>query len=111
MKGNVFALPSPVRDDLIWNTYYKYLSKCGKRGHIQRVCRSSKAEPKMRRKQNYFCDEDDDAFVASVEINKVKKSNSNIIWVTTKIDGQAVKMELDTGSAVSTGCLKKSGRY
>jgi hypothetical protein len=75
--------------------------KCGKSGHIQRVCRSSRADPKIKRKQNYFCEEYDDNFVASVEINKVSKLNRSIIWVTTKIDGHAVEMELDTGSAVS----------
>jgi hypothetical protein len=81
--------------------------KCGKRGHIQRVCRSSRADPKIKRKQNYFCEDDDDNFVASVEINKVNKLNSSIIWVTTKIDGHAMKMELDTGSAVSIIPLQK----
>jgi hypothetical protein len=82
--------------------------KCGNRGHIQRVCRSTKTE--SRRKQNYFCEEDDDSFVASVNISKATKSNSGIIWVTTKIDGQALKMELDTGSAVSIIPLEKYKR-
>ena len=61
----------------------------------------------IKRKQIYFCEEDDDQFVASVEINKVNKLNNSIIWVTTKIDGHAMKMELDTGSAVSIIPLQK----
>ena len=38
-------------------------------------------------------------FVATLD--KVDKSNGKIIWGTTKIAAQAVKMELDTRSALS----------
>jgi hypothetical protein len=46
---------------------------------MQRVCRSSRADPNIKRKQNYLCEEDDENFVASVEIKKVNKLNSNML--------------------------------
>ena len=63
----------------------EHCRKCEKMGHIQRVCRFGKAQQKSKRKQNYFCEEYDDTFVASLDINKVDNSNSKIIWVTTRL--------------------------
>ena len=38
----------------------------------------------------------------STECNSVdRKSNSDIIWITPRVNGKLFQMELDTGSAVS----------
>ena len=51
---------------------------------------------------------DDDSLVASLEVNNVNQVTAGeVIWVTPKINGHTLKMELDTGSAISTLPLKK----
>lgn len=51
---------------------------------------------------------DDDSFVASLEVNNVNQVKAGeVIWVTPKINGHTLKMELDTGSAISTLPLQK----
>ena len=53
---------------------------------------------------NHIDDDDDDSdsddYLASLEINKVGNKD-NVIWVTHKVEGTPLRMELDTGSAVS----------
>jgi len=52
---------------------------------------------------------DDDSLVASLEVNNVNQVTAGeVIWVTPKINGHTLKMELDTGSAISTLPLKKN---
>ena len=36
-----------------------------------------------------------------MKTHNVRKPSSNVIWVGLKVEGKALKMELDTGSAVS----------
>ena len=36
-----------------------------------------------------------------MKIHNVMKRSSNVIWVDLKVEGKPLKMELDTGSAVS----------
>ena len=92
--------------------------KCGKVGHIQRVCRSGKGQQSTsrggptqeNRKLHSFemADElDDDSLVGSLEVNNVNHAAGDVIWVTPKVNGQTLKMELDTGSAVSTPPVQK----
>ena len=89
--------------------YFRYETchKCGKVGHIQRVCRSGKGQqstsrggPKEEnRKLHSFemADElDDDSLVRSLEVNNVNQAVGDVIWVTPKVNGQTLKMELDT---------------
>ena len=87
-------------------------------GHIQRVCRSgkgqqstSRGEPKEEnRKLHSFemADElDDDSLVGSLEVNNVNQAVGDVLWVTPRFKGQTLKMELDTGSAVSTLPVQK----
>ena len=45
--------------------------------------------------------------MASLELHKVSKANTNIIWVTPDVEGKPLQMELDTGSAVSVLLLSK----
>ena len=63
--------------------------KCGKMGHIQRVCRSGKGQQQARRprKQSqklHAFEIEDDNLVGALEINKIDKSKGDIIWVTPK---------------------------
>ena len=45
---------------------------------------------------------DSDENMAALEINSMNRSpDTNIIWVSPKVKGTSLRMELDTGSAVS----------
>ena len=45
----------------------------------------------------------DDSLVASLEVNNVNHGVvGDVIWVKPKVNGHTLKMELDTGSAIST---------
>ena len=91
---------------------YKTCRKCGKLGHIQRVCRSGKSQNSTRRRRdenpNLYSFEvdderDDDSLVASLEVNNVNHGVvGDVIWVKPKVNGHTLKIELDTGSAIST---------
>lgn len=43
----------------------------------------------------------DERLIGRMELNTVTSPSSSIIWVTPDIEGKPLKMELDTGSAVS----------
>ena len=91
---------------------YKTCRQCGKLGHIQRVCRSGKSQNSTRRRRDenpnlhsFEVDDerDDDSLVASLEVNNVNHGVvGDVIWVKPKVNGHTLKMELDTGSAIST---------
>ena len=95
------------------NCFYKdqICHHCGKQGHIQRVCRSKQqGKPKQAAKtpEVHAVDVDVDVNVdayddvlATLEVHNVSKQNNDIIWVDLNVDGKPLKMELDTGSAVS----------
>ena len=82
---------------------------CGKQGHIQRICRSKQQDkPKQATKTPEVhaveVDVDVDAYeniLATFEVHNVRKQSNDIIWVDLDVDGKPLKMELDTGSAVS----------
>lgn len=51
---------------------------------------------------------DDDSLVASLEVNNVNQVTAGeVISVTPRTNGHTLKMELDTGSAISTPPLQK----
>ena len=50
---------------------------------------------------------DDDSLVVSLEVNVNQVTVGEVIWVTPKINRHTLKMELDTGSAISTLPLQK----
>ena len=91
--------------------------KCGKIGHIQRVCRSGKGQNFTRRRKDenpnlhsFEMDDElnDDSLIASLEVNNVDQVEvSDVIWLTPIVNGHPLKMELDTGSAISTLPLQK----
>ena len=93
------------------NYFYKdqICPHCGKQGHIQRVCRSKQQrKPKQATKTPEVhaveVDVDVDAYediLATFEVHNVRKQSNDIIWVDLDVDGKPLKMELDTGSAVS----------
>ena len=84
---------------------------CGKVGHISRVCNSTRqGKPKQSPKtpQNtqvhtvqYSESDELEDVLGSMKIHNVMKPSSNVIWVDLKVEGKPLKMELDTGSAVS----------
>ena len=51
---------------------------------------------------------DDDSLVASLKVNNVNQVTAGeVIWVTSKINGHTLKMELNTGSEISTLPLQR----
>ncbi|XP_058868762.1 uncharacterized protein K02A2.6-like [Acipenser ruthenus] len=85
---------------------------CGKKGHIERVCRMKKHEKgnahssKLRKKSvqyvevNESSDDADTDTELALNVLTLKGETANI-WVTPEIEGNPLKMELDTGAAVS----------
>ena len=100
-----------------WNThtthncFYKeqICHHCEKQGHIQRVCRSKQqGKPKQATKtpevHTVEVDVDVDVYeniLATFEVHNVRKQSNEIIWVDLDVDDKPLKVELDTGSAVS----------
>ena len=85
--------------------------KCGKVGHIKQVCRSGKSQnstPRRKEKKpNLHAFEvdderDDDSLVALLEVNNVI-----VKWQLGMSSGDTIKMEFDTGSAISTLPVQK----
>jgi hypothetical protein len=76
--------------------------KCGKTGLIKRICRGKKvSNPGQRSKKAYFLTDDDDDYIANMEINELNDNPKEIIWIEPTVNGKHLKMELDTGSARS----------
>lgn len=50
---------------------------------------------------------DDDSLIGSLEVGNVNQAAGDVIWVTPKVNGQTLKMEQDTGLAVSTLPVQK----
>ena len=84
---------------------------CGKVGHVSRVCnsrRQRKPKQPLKTPQNtqvhtvqYSESDEFEDVLGSMKIHNVRKPSSNVIWVDLKVGGKPLKMELDTGSAVS----------
>ncbi|XP_069129175.1 uncharacterized protein [Argopecten irradians] len=76
--------------------------KCGKRGHIKKACRSKVQKTHSLETEHEGEDEYDDyiAHIELVNVNSTKAAGQDSIWVMPKINGQELKMELDTGSSV-----------
>lgn len=85
--------------------------QCNKRGHIQKMCKSkysnSKDKLNVKRVQRLHkvaqtdsdssCEEE----LACLGLYATEKDDSDVIWLTPKVNGVPLKMELDTGSALS----------
>ena len=74
-----------------------------KTGHIVRACKSKKRETQAAQPPVNYVDSDDgdsDDYLGSLEVNNVSDKD-HVIWVSPEVQGRVVKMELDTGSAVS----------
>ena len=84
---------------------------CGKVGHISRACRSKQqGKPKQPPKPplntqvhsiEYSESDEFEDVLGSIQIHNVSKPSSTVIWIDLKVEGKPLKMELDTGSAVS----------
>ena len=76
---------------------------CNKTGHIVRACKSKKRETQAAQPPVNCLDSDDgesDDYLGSLEVNNVSDKD-HVKWVSPEVQGRVVKMELDTGSAVS----------
>ena len=68
-----------------------------------RACKSKKRETQAARPPVNYVDSDggdSDNYLGSLEVNNVSDKD-HVIWVSPEVQGRVVKMELDTGSAVS----------
>ncbi|XP_031571846.1 uncharacterized protein K02A2.6-like [Actinia tenebrosa] len=87
---------------------------CGKQGHIRPVCKSklsskdAEGASQRNRRNNdknvrALHEEDHDEYkdVGSLKLHDLGTSKDDVIWVTPKIEDKEIKMELDTGAAVS----------
>ena len=92
----------------------KDCNSCNRKGHIQKMCRTRtnerKSKFKMRNKKVNELNEadsnetDSDEYergLACLELHTVKDSEHKVMWVTPEVEGQKLRMELDTGSALS----------
>ena len=76
---------------------------CDKTGHIERACKCKERETEAAQSPVNYVDSDDgdsDDYLGSLEVNNVSDKD-HVIWVSPEVQGRVVKMELDTGSAVS----------
>ncbi|CAG2256061.1 unnamed protein product [Mytilus edulis] len=83
---------------------------CNKTGHIKKACMSkSNKKPQSRKFENKKSvhvleeDSDSDNCIASLETFEINnsKSSKDVMWLKPTVEGVTLKMELDTGSAVS----------
>ena len=76
---------------------------CNKTGHIPRACKAKKRETQAAHPPIHYVDGDDgdsDDHLGSLEVNNVSDKD-HVIWVSPEVKGRVIKIELDTGSAVS----------
>ena len=74
---------------------------CFKKGHIERACLSKKAQKKNQSKKtkSKTVKSVEEQELLTLTVNTVKRSD--VISITPSIEGKQLKMELDTGSAIS----------
>ena len=75
------------------------------------VARNNKVKPKQTPKtpqnaqvhtvESGYSETDEFEDISRLKIHNVSNPSSNVIWVDLKVEGKPLKMELDTGSAVS----------
>ena len=98
----------------------KTCRKCHKQGHIERVCKSDKKHSQrettdknksFRQKAKHMHNvteygksdntDSDEEDLSCLELHNITEADRKIIWITTEVSGVKLKMELDTGSALS----------
>ncbi|XP_033740319.1 uncharacterized protein K02A2.6-like [Pecten maximus] len=79
--------------------------KCGKRGHIKKACRGKGGDRRVHSietKHQYDSDSSSEiAHIEVVSVNSTNNSKQDAIWLTPRLNGHELDMELDTGSGVS----------
>lgn len=89
----------------------KECRQCQKTGHIQKMCKTKVKEKKIYKRKDKnqdmydieTCDSETDSSqdLACFDVCSLKRPNRGIIWVSPKVEGVTLTMELDTGSALS----------
>jgi hypothetical protein len=76
---------------------------CNKKGHIESVCLSKQRAAKSSKpvKTVNATDTEDEVSLFTININHASSSKSEPIWVTPNVNNIPIRMELDTGAAVS----------
>ena len=70
--------------------------------------KSTVAQSKVHKQKHFQMEESDDNLVGKLEINRIGQADRcDVIWLTPKVDGHFLSMELDTGSAISLVCKSK----
>lgn len=89
--------------------------RCGEKGHVTTVCSSDKPRSYGKRQnvqdihQDDTSEEDtDEEEVAHLGVHRI---GTDVIWMDVTIDGVSVKMELDTGSAVTVMNKEDFSKY
>ncbi|KAL4009353.1 hypothetical protein ACER0C_003205 [Sarotherodon galilaeus] len=84
--------------------------QCNKKGHIQKMCKSKQYDKKKikmwkRDRKLHEVNEtesnDSEEDLACLELYTMQEKDNDAIWLTPKIQGIELQMELDTGSALS----------
>ncbi|KAL3975969.1 inner nuclear membrane protein Man1 [Sarotherodon galilaeus] len=83
--------------------------QCNKKGHIQKMCKSKQYDKnnKMWKRErklhevNETESNDSQEDLACLELYTMQEKDNDAIWLTPKIQGVELQMELDTGSALS----------
>lgn len=89
----------------------KECRQCHRKGHIQKMCKTKATEnkrksfgkrhTKMHELNESDTENSDVASLSYIELHTLKETDREIIWVSPIIEGVKLKMELDTGSALS----------
>lgn len=99
----------------------KTCRKCNKQGHIERACKTDQTnirkekteknkgfKPKAKQmhkvtecENSDSTDGSDEDDLSCLELHSITEKDRKIIWITTTVSGVKLKMELDTGSALS----------
>ena len=92
--------------------------KCGRKGHIQRACRSGrqpqkggKFMPRRREKTKWVnAEPSEDDSDGSANVCTIRKPSTRPIRVELQVNGKLLAMEVDTGAAVSLISYKRLKR-
>lgn len=84
--------------------------KMNRQKNKKHKCPQKKSEKDMDLSEHDINSDKDD--ISCLELRNITETHFRITWVTPEVSGKKLKMELDTGSALSvinaTDCIKKN---